>query len=140
MGDRTGAGYIYLIQCEDGWFKIGRTANFEHRMRQNRWQYGRGKALVLLCLAFVGNQYSGEKLLHRIFSHRRAQGHNGLGAGPELFKLSPADVIAFTIWIEIIATDVIYPALFLTDDDWLEQLREVVDGRIPTDPCQDLGR
>jgi len=126
--DLYGPGYVYLIQRSDGWYKIGRTAKPEERFRQNRWQYGRGKELVLLCLCRVENQAGAERMFHRIFQDKRSEERTrGMGCCIEWFKLDRSDMSKWHRWADIIANEVIYTGIVLTDKDWLGRVREVIN-------------
>lgn len=131
MDNGYGPGFIYLIRRSDGWFKIGRTANPEERFRSIRWQYGRnrGAELVLLCMCRVHRQADAERLFHRIFADKRSEEHHrGLGPRIEWFILDPDDLSKWRLWADIIADEVLYLNITLTDDDWLDRVRKVPNG------------
>ena len=127
--DLYGPGYVYLIQRADGWYKIGRTANLEERFQHIRWEMGRKHELVLLCMCRVEHQAGAERMFHRIFQDKRSKRRKyGIGQGVEWFHLDRSDMSKWRKWADIIADEVVYTNITLTDKDWRQQIREIADG------------
>jgi len=125
------AGYIYLIERSDGWYKIGRTGNLEQRFRSQRWELSRVFPR-LLGLVQVENSPTAEKMFHRIFDDLRTdRRHNGLGPRHELFRLEARDLHIFWMWAGIIGIKFIKTDLDLHRRDWLPALRVIFNTAFP---------
>ena len=105
MDTRAGPGYVYLLQRDDGWCKIGRTANPELRFRQ--WQTQaeiNHYDLAPLLLAKVSDQYKAERLLHGLFDAKRMSFRwRGTGLRREWFKMDRTDLAEYLLVLQSIS-------------------------------------
>lgn len=76
-------GYVYLVQGQQGYYKIGRTADPNDRLRTFKLKLPFD--VEYLHLIACGNRFAVEAILHRSFDHRRVP-------GSEWFKLTRDDI------------------------------------------------
>jgi hypothetical protein len=104
-----GPGYVYLLERNDGWYRIGRTANPVERFRSWRWMQHNGYKLYPLLLISVDNQAEAETLLHKVFDGVRTDDrHRGMGPRCEWFKLSLFHLLCFAHWAKVIGNRIYY--------------------------------
>ncbi|MBN2446597.1 MAG: GIY-YIG nuclease family protein [Phycisphaerae bacterium] len=108
------AGYVYLLQRHDGWYRIGRTANPEQRFRQWRWMARNNHyTLKIITIIRTDDQRELEAFFHNLFKSKRTdERHNGMGPRHEWFKLAEEDVHTFYRWGEALG------AISQADSKW----------------------
>ena len=89
--------HVYLIRSPNGLYKIGRTKRLWRRL--DELERKARKELELVYWFWVHDSISTERMLHRLFHHRRVTG--------EWFALIPSEVDVFTKLAEILETQTI---------------------------------
>jgi hypothetical protein len=123
-------GFIYLFKRNDGWFKIGRTADLEKRFRAWSWESRVNNwDLVLYGIVEVKDCILAEKSIHAIFDGCRTdERHLGLGPRHELFALNAADIVRFWSWAATTGEHFIKTKLDIESPTWLSALRGLING------------
>lgn len=80
-------GYVYILQSEDGYRKIGRTINPQRRIPELQIQLPHKVRQEFLLMCALGQERNVERLLHQKFSSKRVNG--------EWFKLTQEDLLWF---------------------------------------------
>lgn len=108
-------GYVYVLRSQDGYFKIGCSANWEHRVRTISSSLPNKPKLVLVLR--TGDMRATEKAIHRFYSRGRTNG--------EWFRLYQGDVTSLLGWAEG-ADSVVYPPrardAAASISDWLDDV------------------